>query len=112
MDKFGKHGRSGFVRTRIPRPQVLLQPIQPSGHPGVCRNCACRMSRFPRKSSSELLQSECRHSRADSSSNLAMDTFWLEVESIKESTECEPDECNLTDAKPPEAVELPMIDAV
>ncbi|XP_053250020.1 rho GTPase-activating protein 40 isoform X1 [Podarcis raffonei] len=102
MDKFGKHGRSGFVRTRIPRPQVLLQPIQPSGHPGACRNCACKMSRFPRKSSSELLQSECRHSRADSSSNLAMDTFWLEVESIKESTECEPDECNLTDAKPPE----------
>ncbi|XP_034978304.1 rho GTPase-activating protein 40 isoform X1 [Zootoca vivipara] len=102
MDKFGKHGRSGFIRTRIPRPQVLLQPIQPSGHPGVCRNCACKMSRFPRKSSSELLQSECRHSRADSSSNLAMDTFWLEVESIKESTECEPDECDLTDAKPPE----------
>ncbi|XP_044296265.1 rho GTPase-activating protein 40 isoform X1 [Varanus komodoensis] len=104
MDTFGKHGRTGFVRTRIPRPQIVLQPVQSSGHSGVCsiRNCTCKMSRFPRKSSMELLQPERRHSRADSSSNLSMDTFWLEVESIKESTESEPEECNLTDAKPPE----------
>ncbi|KAH0619081.1 hypothetical protein JD844_018728 [Phrynosoma platyrhinos] len=60
------------------------------------------MSHFPRKSSLELLQSECKHSRADSSNNLSMDTFWLEVESIKESTESEPEEFNIVDAKPPE----------
>ncbi|XP_062976122.1 rho GTPase-activating protein 40 [Elgaria multicarinata webbii] len=102
MDKFGKHGRTGFVRTRIPRPQVVLQPVQSSGHSGVCRNCPCKMSCFPQKTSLELLHPECRHSRADSSSNLSMDTFWLEVESIKESTESEPEECNLMDAKPPE----------
>ncbi|XP_054837751.1 rho GTPase-activating protein 40 isoform X2 [Eublepharis macularius] len=53
------------------------------------------MSRFTRKSSFEPLQSERRHSRSDSASNLSMDTFWLEVESIKESTESEPEECSL-----------------
>nr|XP_003220643.2 PREDICTED: rho GTPase-activating protein 40 isoform X2 [Anolis carolinensis] len=68
----------------------------------ITRNCLCKMSHFPRKSSLELQQSECRHSRADSSSNLSMDTFWLEVESIKENTESEQEECNLMDAKPPE----------
>uniref|UniRef100_A0A8D0ASR6 Rho GTPase activating protein 40 n=2 Tax=Salvator merianae TaxID=96440 RepID=A0A8D0ASR6_SALMN len=104
MDKTGKNGRSGFVRTRIPRPQIVLQPIQSPGHSSVCsiRNCPCRMNRISQKSSLELLQSECRHSRADSSSNLAMDTFWLEVESIKENTEAEPEDCSLSDAKPPE----------
>lgn len=39
MDKFGKHGPSAFVRTRIPRPQMLLQPIQSSRHSSVCRYC-------------------------------------------------------------------------
>lgn len=34
MDKLGKRG-SGFARTRIPRPQVVLQPMQPA-----C--CSCR----------------------------------------------------------------------
>ncbi|XP_053105496.1 rho GTPase-activating protein 40 isoform X2 [Hemicordylus capensis] len=103
MDKLGKHGRTAFVRTRIPRPQIVLQPIQSSGHSGFCsiRNCPCKMSRFTRKSSFELLQ-ECKNSRADSSSNLSMDTFWLEVESIKENTESEPVESNLMDARPPE----------
>ncbi|XP_072853064.2 rho GTPase-activating protein 40 isoform X2 [Pogona vitticeps] len=103
MDKFGKHGRSGFIKTRIPRPQIVLQPIQPSGHAGICRNCLCKMSHYPRKSSLEFPQrSECCHSRANSSSNFSMDTFWLEVESIKQSTESEPEECNLMDTKPPE----------
>ncbi|KAJ6661104.1 hypothetical protein lerEdw1_016905, partial [Lerista edwardsae] len=60
------------------------------------------MSRFSPKSSLEPLQPECRHSRTDSSNNLSMDTFWLEVESIKESAEAEPEECNLVNVKPPE----------
>ncbi|XP_077191521.1 rho GTPase-activating protein 40 isoform X2 [Paroedura picta] len=104
MDQFEKHGKSGFVRTRIPRPQVAFQPIQSPGYAGVCsiRNCPCKMSRFTRKSSSELLQSERRHSRSDSAGNLSMDTFWLEVESIKESTESEPEECSLMEVKPQE----------
>lgn len=37
MDKFGKHGRYGFVRTRFPRPQIILQPVLSSGHTDVCR---------------------------------------------------------------------------
>ncbi|XP_048353531.1 rho GTPase-activating protein 40 isoform X1 [Sphaerodactylus townsendi] len=104
MDRFGKHSKSGFVRTRIPRPQVALQPIQSSGYADVCsiRNCPCKMSRFARKCSLEPLQSERRHSRSDSAGNLSMDTFWLEVESIKESTESEPEECSFTDVKPQE----------
>ncbi|XP_013922681.1 PREDICTED: rho GTPase-activating protein 28-like [Thamnophis sirtalis] len=101
MDKFGKHGRYGFVRTRFPRPQIILQPVLFSGHPEVCstRNCPCKMNHFSRKSSSELPQLEYRPSQTDSSNNLAMDTFWLEVESIKESTESESDEGSLTEAK-------------
>ncbi|XP_066480201.1 rho GTPase-activating protein 40 [Tiliqua scincoides] len=102
MDKFGKHGTSAFVRTRIPRPQIVLQPIQSSRRSGVCRNCPCKMNHFSQKSSFEPLQSECRHSRTDSASNLSMDTFWLEVESIKGSAEAEPEECNLVNATPPE----------
>lgn len=37
METFEKHGRSAFVRTRIPRPQIVLQPIQSSRRSGVCR---------------------------------------------------------------------------
>ncbi|XP_034269840.1 rho GTPase-activating protein 40 isoform X1 [Pantherophis guttatus] len=101
MDKFGKHGRYGFVRTRFPRPQIILQPVLSSGHTEVCstRNCPCKMNHFSRKSSSEIPQLEYRLSQTDSSNNLAMDTFWLEVESIKESTESEADEGSLTEAK-------------
>lgn len=104
METFEKHGRSAFVRTRIPRPQIVLQPIQSSRRSGVCsiRNCPCKMSRLSQKSTFEPLQSECRHSRTHSASNQSMDTFWLEVESIKESAEAEPEECNLVNASPPE----------
>lgn len=57
------------------------------------------MNYFSRKSSSEIPPLEYRPSQRDSSNNLAMDTFWLEVESIKESTESESDEGSLTEAK-------------
>ncbi|XP_070600864.1 rho GTPase-activating protein 40 isoform X1 [Erythrolamprus reginae] len=101
MDKFGKHGRYGFVRTRFPRPQIILQPVLSSGDTDVCssRNCPCKMNHFSRKSSSEIPQMEYRPSQTDSSNNLAMDTFWLEVESIKESTESESYDGSLTEAK-------------
>ncbi|KAL8179385.1 UNVERIFIED_CONTAM: hypothetical protein K2H54_065745 [Gekko kuhli] len=67
---------------------------------GNIRNCPCKMSRLAQKSSLEPLQSERWHSRSASAGNLSMDTFWLEVESIKESTESE--ECNLMEVKPQE----------
>ncbi|KAL7985510.1 hypothetical protein Chor_004080 [Crotalus horridus] len=57
------------------------------------------MNYFSRKSSSEIPPLEYRPSQTDSSNNLAMDTFWLEVESIKESTKSESDEGSLTEAK-------------
>ncbi|XP_026553386.1 rho GTPase-activating protein 40 isoform X1 [Pseudonaja textilis] len=101
MDKFGKQGRYGFVRTRFPRPQIILQPVLSSGHTEVCstRNCPCKMNHFSQKSSPEIPQLEYRLSQTDSSNNLAMDTFWLEVESIKESTETESDGGSLSEAK-------------
>ncbi|ETE68941.1 Rho GTPase-activating protein 40, partial [Ophiophagus hannah] len=63
------------------------------------RNCPCKMNHFSQKSSSEIPQLEYRPSQTDSSNNLAMDTFWLEVESIKESTETESDGGSLSEAK-------------
>ncbi|EMP38233.1 Rho GTPase-activating protein 40 [Chelonia mydas] len=60
------------------------------------------MSQFPQKSSMEPPLSECMNSRADYLDSLSMDNFWLEVENIKQSTEAEQEECNLTDVKTPE----------
>ncbi|XP_027675354.2 rho GTPase-activating protein 40 isoform X3 [Chelonia mydas] len=105
MDKLGKPG-SGFARTRIPRPQLVFHSIQPPSHSqvsGICsRSCPCKMSQFPQKSSMEPPLSECMNSRADYLDSLSMDNFWLEVENIKQSTEAEQEECNLTDVKTPE----------
>ncbi|CAM5095899.1 unnamed protein product [Natator depressus] len=105
MDKLEKPG-SGFARTRIPRPQLVFRSIQPPSHSqvsGICsRSCPCKMSQFPQKSSMEPPLSECMNSRADYLDSLSMDNFWLEVENIKQSTEAEQEECNLTDVKTPE----------
>nr|XP_014425914.1 rho GTPase-activating protein 40 isoform X1 [Pelodiscus sinensis] len=104
MDKLGKPG-SGFAGSRIPRPQIVLQPIQPPAHLqawGICRNCPCNMSQIPQKRSMEPPLLECMNSRADSLDSLSMDSFWLEVENIKQSTEAEQEECNLADVKTPE----------
>ncbi|XP_074867991.1 rho GTPase-activating protein 40 isoform X3 [Carettochelys insculpta] len=104
MDKIGKPA-SAFSRTRIPRPQIVLQPIHGPIHSqvlGICRNCPCKMSQLPQKSSVEPLLSGCLNSRADSLDSLSMDSFWLEVENIKQSTEAEQEECNLADIKTPE----------
>ncbi|XP_025069628.1 rho GTPase-activating protein 40 isoform X1 [Alligator sinensis] len=106
MDKLGKSA-SGFARTRIPRPQIVLQPIQSSSHPPVSRvcstrNCPCQMSLLPQKSSLEPPVLERVNSRVESLDNLSMDNFWLEVENIKQSTEAEQEECSLAEVKTPE----------
>ncbi|XP_010015640.1 PREDICTED: rho GTPase-activating protein 40 [Nestor notabilis] len=43
--------------------------------------------------------SEGTNSRVESLDNLSMDSFWLEVENIKQSTEAEQEECSLADVK-------------
>ncbi|XP_025037425.2 rho GTPase-activating protein 40 isoform X4 [Pelodiscus sinensis] len=60
------------------------------------------MSQIPQKRSMEPPLLECMNSRADSLDSLSMDSFWLEVENIKQSTEAEQEECNLADVKTPE----------
>ncbi|XP_015736887.1 rho GTPase-activating protein 40 isoform X2 [Coturnix japonica] len=95
MDKLGKRG-SGFVRTRIPRPQVVLQPVQLVRCSCSTRNCPCKMSQLPQKSPLASPLSEDTTSRVD---NLPMESFWLEVENIKQSTEAEQEECSLADVK-------------
>ncbi|XP_031458996.1 rho GTPase-activating protein 40 [Phasianus colchicus] len=95
MDKLGKRS-SGFVRTRIPRPQVVLQPMQPARCSCSTRNCPCKMSQLPQKSPLASPLSEDMTTRVD---NLPMESFWLEVENIKQSTEAEQEECSLADVK-------------
>uniref|UniRef100_A0A8C3L5B5 Rho GTPase activating protein 40 n=1 Tax=Chrysolophus pictus TaxID=9089 RepID=A0A8C3L5B5_CHRPC len=95
MDKLGKRS-SGFVRTRIPRPQVVLQPMQPARCSCSTRNCPCKMSQLPQKSPLASPLSEDMTTRVD---NLPMESFWLEVENIKQSAEAEQEECSLADVK-------------
>ncbi|XP_021272195.1 rho GTPase-activating protein 40 isoform X3 [Numida meleagris] len=98
MDKLGKRG-SGFARTRIPRPQVVLRPMQPASCSCSTRTCPCKMSQLPQKSPLASPLSEDMTSRVDSLDNLPMESFWLEVENIKQSTEAEQEECSLADVK-------------
>uniref|UniRef100_A0A8D0EVB6 Rho GTPase activating protein 40 n=1 Tax=Strix occidentalis caurina TaxID=311401 RepID=A0A8D0EVB6_STROC len=63
------------------------------------RNCPCRMSQLPPKSPLPSPVSEGTNSRVESLDNLSMDSFWLEVENIKQSTEGEQEECSLADVK-------------
>ncbi|NXJ06272.1 RHG40 protein, partial [Odontophorus gujanensis] len=60
------------------------------------RNCPCKMSQLPQKNPLASPLSEDTTSRVD---NLPMESFWLEVENIKQSTEAEQEECNLADVK-------------
>uniref|UniRef100_A0A8C2YHG1 Rho GTPase activating protein 40 n=1 Tax=Coturnix japonica TaxID=93934 RepID=A0A8C2YHG1_COTJA len=60
------------------------------------RNCPCKMSQLPQKSPLASPLSEDTTSRVD---NLPMESFWLEVENIKQSTEAEQEECSLADVK-------------
>ncbi|NXN15493.1 RHG40 protein, partial [Indicator maculatus] len=63
------------------------------------RNCPCKMSQLPPKSPLASPVLEGRNSRIDSLDSMSMDTFWLEVENIKQSTEAEQEECSLADVK-------------
>ncbi|XP_038226399.1 rho GTPase-activating protein 40 isoform X2 [Dermochelys coriacea] len=102
--RFGARG-GARPEPRILAPLVRSIPKQGRG-PGSprrpSRSCPCKMSQFPQKSSMEPPLSECMNSRADYLDSLSMDNFWLEVENIKQSTEAEQEECNLTDVKTPE----------
>uniref|UniRef100_A0A669QHU1 Rho GTPase activating protein 40 n=1 Tax=Phasianus colchicus TaxID=9054 RepID=A0A669QHU1_PHACC len=60
------------------------------------RNCPCKMSQLPQKSPLASPLSEDMTTRVD---NLPMESFWLEVENIKQSTEAEQEECSLADVK-------------
>ncbi|NXX50861.1 RHG40 protein, partial [Tricholaema leucomelas] len=63
------------------------------------RNCPRKMSQLPPKSPLPSLASEGMNSTIDSLDNMSMDSFWLEVENIKQSTEAEQEECSLADVK-------------
>jgi len=54
------------------------------------------MSQLPQKSPLASPLSEDTTSRGD---NLPMESFWLEVENIKQSSEAEQEECALADVK-------------
>ncbi|XP_064887952.1 rho GTPase-activating protein 40 isoform X1 [Columba livia] len=97
MDMSGTCG-SGATGSGIPRPRVMLAP-------GSCawlsstRNCPCKMNQLPPKSPLASPVSEAMNSRVESSDSLSMDSFWLEVENIKQSVEAEQEECSLADVK-------------
>ncbi|XP_008941768.1 PREDICTED: rho GTPase-activating protein 40 [Merops nubicus] len=57
------------------------------------------MSQLPPKSPLASPLSEGTNSRVESLDNLSMDSFWLEVENIKQSAEAEQEECSLADVK-------------
>lgn len=66
------------------------------------------MSQLPPKSPLPPPLPEGTNSRIDSLDNMSMDSFWLEVENIKQSTEAEQEECSLADVKTQEG-RLPKI---
>ncbi|XP_057270323.1 rho GTPase-activating protein 40 isoform X3 [Pezoporus wallicus] len=57
------------------------------------------MSQLPPESLLASPVSEGMNPRVESSDNLSMDSFWLEVENIKQSAEVEQEECSLADVK-------------
>ncbi|XP_051658977.1 rho GTPase-activating protein 40 isoform X2 [Manacus candei] len=101
MDKRGTCG-SWMARSGIPRPRVVLAPARAGSCAQVLsstRNCPCKMSQLPPKSPLASLVSEGTNSRVEALDNLSMDSFWLEVENIKQSAEAEQEECSLADLK-------------
>ncbi|NXD72918.1 RHG40 protein, partial [Eolophus roseicapillus] len=63
------------------------------------RNCLYKMSQLPPESLLASPVSEGTNPRVESLDNLSMDSFWLEVENIKQSAEVEQEECSLADVK-------------
>ncbi|XP_030913942.1 rho GTPase-activating protein 40 [Geospiza fortis] len=69
------------------------------------RHCPWKMSQLPPKSAVASPVSESTNSRGEALDNLSMDSFWLEVENIKQSAEAEQEECSLADVKTQEALQ-------
>ncbi|NWR23220.1 RHG40 protein, partial [Emberiza fucata] len=63
------------------------------------RHCPWKMNQLPPKSAVASPVSESMNSRGEALDNLSMDSFWLEVENIKQSAEAEQEECSLADVK-------------
>ncbi|NXC81001.1 RHG40 protein, partial [Cercotrichas coryphoeus] len=63
------------------------------------RHCPWKMNQLPPKTPVASPVSESTNSRVEALDNLSMDSFWLEVENIKQSTEGEQEECSLADVK-------------
>ncbi|NXM63996.1 RHG40 protein, partial [Illadopsis cleaveri] len=63
------------------------------------RHCPWKMNQLPPKSPVASPVSESMNSRGEALDNLSMDSFWLEVENIKQSAEAEQEECSLADVK-------------
>ncbi|RLV98881.1 hypothetical protein DV515_00010347 [Chloebia gouldiae] len=63
-------------------------------------HCPWKMNQLPPKKSAVASPvSESTNSRVEALDNLSMDSFWLEVENIKQSAEAEQEECSLADVK-------------
>ncbi|XP_030144544.4 rho GTPase-activating protein 40 isoform X3 [Taeniopygia guttata] len=62
-------------------------------------HCPWKMNQLPPKSAVASPVSESTNSRVEALDNLSMDSFWLEVENIKQSAEAEQEECSLADVK-------------
>ncbi|XP_030903510.2 rho GTPase-activating protein 40 isoform X1 [Melopsittacus undulatus] len=88
--------RSAVACGGVPGPREVLAPA-PLGSLG--RNCLCKMSQLPPESLLASPVPEGTNPRVESSDNLSMDSFWLEVENIKQSAEAEQEECSLADVK-------------
>ncbi|NXV08121.1 RHG40 protein, partial [Cettia cetti] len=63
------------------------------------RHCPWKMNQLPPKSPVASPVSESTNSRGEALDSLSMDSFWLEVENIKQSAEAEQEECSLADVK-------------
>ncbi|XP_068919655.1 rho GTPase-activating protein 40 isoform X4 [Petaurus breviceps papuanus] len=108
MEEVGQPWR-GFTHTRIPRPQLVWQPVQYRRHwlgsSLVFRNPTfpCSMNQFPAESSSRRQPlEEPNSSWLPSIERLSLDDFWMEVESMKQSDELKQEEGSVTEAQIPE----------
>ncbi|XP_051835277.1 rho GTPase-activating protein 40 isoform X1 [Antechinus flavipes] len=97
-----------FTHTRIPRPQLVWQPVHYRRHwPDsslVFRNPTfpCSMNQFPAKSSSQCQPLEDSNSWLPSIESLSMDDFWMEVENMKQTDELKQEDGSITEAQIPE----------
>ncbi|KAM9062060.1 rho GTPase-activating protein 40 isoform X1 [Sarcophilus harrisii] len=97
-----------FTHTRIPRPQLVWQPVHYRRHwPGsslMFRNPTfpCSMNQFPAKSSSQCQSLEDSNSWLPSIESLSMDDFWMEVENMKQTDELKQEDGCVTEAQIPE----------